>query len=68
MLINDYAVPHMPFKEAKVLRTFVLQLVVMRDRPAQRERSGTQRAVEQDTLASVSHLMVRETRANWSKD
>lgn len=61
----------MPSKKAKVLRTFVLELLVIKDRPAQRERPGTQKAVEGDTLASVLLsiiLMVRETRAYWSKD
>lgn len=50
MLLRDYAIRHMPSKKAKVLKTFVLELLVIRDRPAQRERPGTQRAVEQDTF------------------
>lgn len=53
MLIRDYATRHTPSMKAKVLRTCVLELLVIRGRPAQRERPGTQRALEQDTLASV---------------
>lgn len=45
MLINDYAI-HMPFRKAKVLRKLVLELLVIRDRPAQGERPGTQRAMD----------------------
>lgn len=71
MLINDYAIRHVPFKKVKVLRTSVLELSMIKDRPTQRELPGTQRAAEQETLASVPvniTLVVREMRANWSKD
>lgn len=69
MLINDYAMQHMPFNNVKVQRISVL--LVIKDMLAQRERSGTQREVEQESLTSVLMnviLMVGGMRANWSKD
>lgn len=71
MLINSYAIQHMPFKNVKVLRIFMLQSLVVQDIPSQRGRPGTQRAGEQETLTSVLTdflSMVRGLRANWSKD
>lgn len=69
MLLNDCAVQHIPFNNVKVVR--ISMLLVIKDMPAQRERPGTQRGVEQETLTSVLMnviLMVGGTRANWSKD
>lgn len=69
MLINDYAMQHMPFNNVKVQRISVL--LVIKDMLAQRERPGTQREVEQESLTSVLMnviLMVGGMRANWSKD
>lgn len=71
MLISNYAIQCMPFKNVKVLRIFMLQSLVVQDMPSQRGKPGTQRAVEQETLTSVLIdvlLMVRGLRANWSKD
>lgn len=58
MLINDYAIQHMPIKSVEVLRMSMLQLLVVKDMPMQRERPGTQRAVEQETLTHQCLLML----------
>lgn len=71
MLINNYAIQRMLFKNVKVLRISMLQSLVVQDMPSQRGRPGTQRAVEQETLTSVLIdvlFIVRGLRANWSKD
>lgn len=71
MLINNYAIHRMLFKNVKVLRISMLQSLVVQDMPSQRGRPGTQRAVEQETSTSVLIdvlLIVRGLRANWSKD
>lgn len=71
MLINNYAIHRMLFKNVKVLRISMLQSLVVQAMPSQRGRPGTQRAVEQETSTSVLIdvlLIVRGLRANWSKD
>lgn len=39
-LIRDYAIQLKPFKNVKVLRTSVLELLVLKDPPAQTERNS----------------------------